>query len=83
MSGAIQGWWLWAPCAAYWPASSDDRYAGPWDVETDAPVLLIGTRHDPDSAYQDAAARTASLVDLEVPDRGTVCPADNKPFFYD
>ncbi|MGC5225276.1 alpha/beta hydrolase [Micromonospora sp. DT81.3] len=114
MSGAIQGWWLWAPCAADWPASTEDRYSGPWDAETEVPILLIGTRHDPNTGYQNAVssekllgnavllthdgyghlsfndasacieeARTAYLVDLEVPEPGTVCEADKKPFFYD
>jgi hypothetical protein len=45
MSGAIQGWWQGAPCAANWPARSDDRFTGPWDAETENPILLIGTRY--------------------------------------
>lgn len=114
ISGAVNGWWLWGPCAADWPASTDDRYTGPWDAETEVPILLIGTRHDPNTGYQNAvgsekllgnavllthdgyghlsfndgsacieAARTAYLVDLNVPEPGTVCEADKKPFFYD
>jgi pimeloyl-ACP methyl ester carboxylesterase len=54
MSGAIQGWWLWAPCASNWPGRSDDRYTGPWDAETDNPILLIGTRYDPNTGYANA-----------------------------
>ena len=34
MSGAVQGWWLWAPCAAGWPGTTDDAYRGPWDAIT-------------------------------------------------
>ncbi len=52
MSGSVQGWWLWAPCAANWPASSDDRYTGPWDTKTKEPILLIGNRYDPNTAYR-------------------------------
>ena len=52
--GAIQGWWLWAPCASNWPAHSDDRYAGPWDATTEIPILVIGTRYDPNTGYQNA-----------------------------
>ncbi len=52
--GAIQGWWVWAPCASDWPARSDDRYAGPWDATTDVPILVIGTRYDPNTSYQNA-----------------------------
>jgi pimeloyl-ACP methyl ester carboxylesterase len=54
MSGAIQGWWLWAPCASDWPARSDDRFTGPRDAATDTPIQLIGTRHDPNTGYQNA-----------------------------
>ncbi len=54
MSGAIQGWWVWAPCAANWPATSHDRYTGPWDAKTATPILLIGTRFDPNTAYRNA-----------------------------
>ena len=54
ITGAVGGWWLWAPCAAGWPASSVDRYTGPWNTETEVPILLIGTRHDPNTAYQNA-----------------------------
>lgn len=54
MSGAIQGWWLWAPCASNWPGRSDDRYTGPWNLETETPILLIGTRYDPNTGYANA-----------------------------
>lgn len=114
ISGTVNGWWMWAPCAADWPATSDDRYTGPWDAETEVPILLIGTLHDPNTGYQNAvssekllgnavllthdgyghlsfndtsacteSARTAYLVELVVPEPGTVCEADEKPFFYD
>ena len=52
--GAIQGWWLWAPCASNWPVTNTDRYAGPWDAKTDVPILVIGTRYDPSTSYQNA-----------------------------
>jgi TAP-like protein len=54
MAGPIQGWWLWAPCASNWPARSDDRFTGPWDAKTSVPILLIGTRYDPNTGYQNA-----------------------------
>jgi pimeloyl-ACP methyl ester carboxylesterase len=54
IAGPVQGWWLWAPCAANWPAHSDDRYTGPWNTKTTTPILLIGTRHDPNTGYQNA-----------------------------
>ena len=54
MSGSVQGWWLWAPCSANWPAKSADGYTGPWDTKTKDPILLIGTRYDPNTAYRNA-----------------------------
>ncbi|MDN5931648.1 MAG: alpha/beta hydrolase [Pseudonocardia sp.] len=54
IAGPVQGWWLWAPCAANWPAAGADRYTGPWDATTTTPILLIGTRYDPNTGYQNA-----------------------------
>jgi pimeloyl-ACP methyl ester carboxylesterase len=54
IAGAVQGWWLWASCAAERPTSSDDRYDGPWNATTPNPVLVIGTRYDPNTAYANA-----------------------------
>lgn len=31
--------------------ADDDAYMGPWDQTTQAPVLVIGTRHDPATPY--------------------------------
>lgn len=53
LQGRIQGWWLWAPCAA-WPVSGQDNYRGPWNGATPNPLLLIGTRYDPNTAYANA-----------------------------
>ena len=54
LAGSTQGWWLWAPCASNWPAHSDDRFTGPWTAQTAAPILLIGTRYDPNTSYANA-----------------------------
>jgi pimeloyl-ACP methyl ester carboxylesterase len=59
--GPVQGWWLWAPCAANWPARSTDRYAGPWNRRTRNPILLINNRHDPADKYVNAQ-RTERLL---------------------
>ncbi|WP_298802142.1 alpha/beta hydrolase [uncultured Pseudokineococcus sp.] len=49
--------WTWRSLAcATWPGRSDDRYAGPWDAETAAPVLVVGTRFDPATRYEGAQA---------------------------
>jgi pimeloyl-ACP methyl ester carboxylesterase len=59
--------WLYSvlPCAT-WPASDEDRYAGPWDRET-APLLLIGNRGgDPATPYDDAQATARLLADARL-----------------
>ncbi len=53
LQGRVNGWWLWAPCAA-WPVRGQDSYRGPWNASTPNPILLIGTRYDPNTAYQNA-----------------------------
>ena len=53
LQGRVQGWWLWAPCAS-WPVRGEDSYRGPWSAATPNPILLIGTRHDPSTAYANA-----------------------------
>jgi hypothetical protein len=110
LQGRVQGWWLWAPCAS-WPVRGEDNYRGPWNASTPNPILLIGTRYDPNTAYANARrserllgnavllthdgyghlsfqdesecverARVEYLVDLITPPKGTVCPADGRPF---
>jgi hypothetical protein len=60
IAGPVQGWWLWAPCAADWPAHSDDRYTGPWNTKTTTPILLIGTRYDPQHRLPERRALRAT-----------------------
>ena len=48
--GPLFSWWLWAPCAS-WPVASATRYAGPWNASTKTPILLIGTKHDPNTPF--------------------------------
>ena len=52
-NGPVLGWWLWAPCAA-WRARSADRYTGPWNAHTQNPILVVGTRYDPNTSYANA-----------------------------
>jgi len=49
----VLGWWLWAPCAS-WPVRGEDEYRGPWTATTPNPILLIGTRYDPNTPYANA-----------------------------
>jgi pimeloyl-ACP methyl ester carboxylesterase len=53
LQGRVQGWWEWAPCAS-WPVRGQDSYRGPWDASTPNPILLIGTRYDPNTGYANA-----------------------------
>ena len=53
IAGPVLGWWLWAPCGS-WPARSADRYTGPWNAATKHPVVIVGTRYDPNTAYANA-----------------------------
>ncbi len=53
MQGRVNGWWLWAPCAA-WPVAGQDNYRGPWNASTANPILLIGTRYDPNTSSRNA-----------------------------
>lgn len=60
IGGPVLGWWLWAPCAA-WPAQSAQRYTGPWNATTENPVLVIGTRYDPNTAFANAEVTARRL----------------------
>lgn len=53
LQGQVQGWWEWAPCAS-WPVRGQDSFRGPWGAKTPNPIMLIGTRHDPNTAYANA-----------------------------
>jgi pimeloyl-ACP methyl ester carboxylesterase len=48
------------PCAT-WPTRDRDRYTGPFTRRTSAPILIVGTRFDPASPYQNALAITRQL----------------------
>jgi pimeloyl-ACP methyl ester carboxylesterase len=51
--GPLLGWWLWAPCAS-WPVAAANRYTGPWNANTNVPILIIGTRFDPNTPFANA-----------------------------
>jgi pimeloyl-ACP methyl ester carboxylesterase len=48
IGGPPLGWLIGAPCAS-WPVRNTDRYTGPWTAATPNPILLIGTRFDPNT----------------------------------
>lgn len=46
---------------ATWPVRDPDRYSGPWNRQTENPILLIGTVHDPATPYHDAVSTEGEL----------------------
>jgi pimeloyl-ACP methyl ester carboxylesterase len=61
-SGVVGPYWAWdyEPCAT-WPATSSDRYSGPWNRHTSNPVLVIGNTFDPATPYRSAVAMARQL----------------------
>ena len=59
LQGALQGWWQWAPCAA-WPVRGEDTYRGPWTASTPNPVLVINNTFDPEHGLCQRRARRAA-----------------------
>ena len=53
IGAAPQGWAVGAPCAS-WPTRGDNRYTGPWNATTPNPILLVGTRFDPNTPLVNA-----------------------------
>ncbi|NUR29063.1 MAG: alpha/beta hydrolase, partial [Catenulispora sp.] len=45
-----------APACAQWPVERVSRYSGSYRAAGSAPILVIGTTHDPDTPYVDAVA---------------------------
>jgi pimeloyl-ACP methyl ester carboxylesterase len=53
IGAAPQGWAVGAPCAS-WPTRGANRYTGPWNATTPNPILLVGTRFDPNTPLVNA-----------------------------
>jgi pimeloyl-ACP methyl ester carboxylesterase len=49
------------PCAA-WPGHDTDRYTGPWNRWTSAPILVVNNRYDPSTPLAGARDATAELA---------------------
>ncbi|MFE3500302.1 alpha/beta fold hydrolase [Kitasatospora sp. NPDC059160] len=63
-SGALGPYWVWQTqrCAA-WPAeAARDRYTGPWDRYTAAPVLVVANTGDPAWPYEGSRALADTLA---------------------
>ncbi|MGL5861418.1 MAG: alpha/beta hydrolase, partial [Phycicoccus sp.] len=54
--------WIWgSSICASWPGADGDRYAGPFDRPTSNGVLIMNTRFDPATRYQDAVSTESIL----------------------
>jgi pimeloyl-ACP methyl ester carboxylesterase len=53
------------PCA-FWPAEDADRYTGPWDAETSAPILLISWVYDPATPHGGAMLAAQTLANARL-----------------
>ncbi|MEU4599708.1 alpha/beta hydrolase [Nocardia sp. NPDC023988] len=53
------------PCA-FWPARDADRYTGPWNRQTAAPILVMNSRYDPATPLHGAYAGAAQLSTARV-----------------
>ena len=60
LQGRLQGWWEWAPCAA-WPVRGEDTYRGPWTATTPNPILLANNTFDPNTPSANAV-RVEQLI---------------------
>jgi pimeloyl-ACP methyl ester carboxylesterase len=53
------------PCP-FWPAQDADRYRGPWDAPTSAPLLLLSRRFDPATPHGGAVAASHTLANARL-----------------
>ncbi|GIJ48277.1 hydrolase [Virgisporangium aliadipatigenens] len=54
--------WGWtSSMCTEWPGRDTDRYAGPFNRRTANDVLVVGSRYDPATRYQDAVSTAAML----------------------
>lgn len=57
--------WVGVQCD-FVPYVDEDAYTGPWDQSTQAPVLVIGTRHDPATPYDQTQPYADRFADATV-----------------
>lgn len=53
------------PCA-FWQGHDADRYTGPWNRRTSAPILVLNTRNDPATPLEGAYAGASQLYEAQV-----------------
>jgi pimeloyl-ACP methyl ester carboxylesterase len=59
-------WWFTTLGCATWPVRAAERYAGPWDRPTSAPLVLVNTRVDPSTSYAGAVRAQRRLADARL-----------------
>ncbi|HEX3489206.1 MAG TPA: alpha/beta hydrolase [Streptosporangiaceae bacterium] len=66
-SGVVGPDWVWSfEACAQWPVLARDRYTGPFNRPTAAPILVVGNTVDPATPYQDAVAMSRDLADARL-----------------
>jgi pimeloyl-ACP methyl ester carboxylesterase len=66
-SGVVGPDWVWsAEACAQWPVLARDRYTGPFNRPTAAPILVVGNTVDPATPYQNAVAMSHDLADARL-----------------
>jgi len=51
---------------AFWQVRDQDRYTGPWNRKTSAPILVLNARHDPSTPLHGAYDGAAQLANAQV-----------------
>lgn len=59
-------WWYTTLACASWPAHAAERYSGPWDRHTAAPLVLVNTVADPATPYAGAVRAQQRLADARL-----------------
>ncbi|MGH3995007.1 MAG: alpha/beta fold hydrolase, partial [Pseudonocardiaceae bacterium] len=59
-------WWYTTLSCATWPGHAPDRYAGPWDRPTAAPILMVNTLADPATPYAGAVRAQRRMADARL-----------------
>jgi pimeloyl-ACP methyl ester carboxylesterase len=66
-SGVVGPDWVWpVEACAQWPVLARDRYTGPFNRPTAAPILVVGNTVDPATPYQGAVAMSRDLADARL-----------------
>lgn len=59
-------WFYGTPQCATWGGHAPDRYAGPWDRPTAAPILMLNTLADPATPYAGAVRAQRRMADARL-----------------